>query len=309
MNSSPLVGVSHGLFPHPVVTVHTVGEVVAICAFKGGVGKTTVTANLAAAWSRHGQGAIIDMDPQGNLSRAFGIHTKEHGKRTVAELLTTASRNANTRIQPDDWSVAYTHTTQPLLVLEAGNPQDLTSAQDLLVAAPGGETALQRLLTDARNEVDWILIDTPPAAGRLTMNAVLASNSVFAVVNPAYWSADGASRVSAYVSELGEFIPTTAHFRGAILNRVPGGKRAVVKANLEALEQAGVPLLHTIVPERIAIQEGETISEPIVSADPTSNTAKTFITLSEEVRALVNNTPFEQGTVVSGKKSKKKGKK
>ena len=302
---------SRGVFGACVTSVPDVGNVVSICAFKGGVGKTTVTANIAAAWSAHGQGAIIDLDPQGNLTRAFGIAPHEHGARSVAQLLTLASRDANARISDDDWSVAYVHGTQPLLVLEAGDPQELTTAQDLLVAAPGGETALRRLLMNARSEVDWILIDTPPAAGRLTMNAVLASDDVFAVVNPAYWSADGASRVSAYVNELGDFIPSAAKFQGAILNRVPGGKRAVVDMNLDTLKEAGVPMLHTVVPERIGVQEGETVSEPVVSADPKSSAAKTFAVLGEEMQALVAGKKYRPKPD-AGKKQpakKKKGRK
>jgi chromosome partitioning protein len=281
--------------------------VTAVCAFKGGVGKTTVTANVAAAWAARGTGAVIDLDPQGNLTRAFGIRPADRGQSTSADLLRAASTDAKRRIGPEDWSIAYVNGAQPLLVLEAGDPQVLNDIQDLLVTARGGETALRRLLTDVRAELDWILIDTPPASGRLTMNAVLAADSVFAVVNPAYWSADGASRVSAYVEDLVEFIPSDTRFRGAILNRVPGGSRAVVTENMSTLKAAGVKLLATHIPERTAVQMGETLSEPIVSADPSSDAAKTLAGLADEMWALAAGKRYTPRTTAK-KPSKGKGK-
>jgi chromosome partitioning protein len=267
--------------------------VVAVCAFKGGVGKTTVTANVAAAWSSWGTGAVIDLDPQGNLTKAMGLGEAsigEHGARTAADLLDLAAGDPSARVQDDDWSVSYIEGTRPVLVLEAGGMKHLEGVQEKLARAAGGPTALMRLLKDVREELDWVLIDTPPSSARLTLNAVLAADSVFAVVNPAYWSSDGAARIAGFVEENVAFIPSAAVFRGAIVNRLPGGRRDVIAMNLEALEaaavEAGVPVLAARIPERNAVQEGETLSEPIVSADPRSDAAQSFIELAAEMRAL-----------------------
>ena len=271
-----------------------------MCAFKGGVGKTSITANVAAAWSSWGSGAVIDLDPQGNLTKAMGLGSVkgEHGARSAADLLDLASSDPSARVQDDDWSVSYIEGTRPVLVLEAGAMKHLEEVQEKLARAPGGPTALGRLLKDVREELDWILIDTPPSSARLTLNAVLAADSVFAVVNPAYWSSDGAARIAAYVAENVALIPSTAVFRGAVLNRLPGNVTNAVEANLATLEaatlQAGIPVLAARIPERSSVQAGETVSEPIVSSDPRTPASLSFVELAAEMRAMATGTDLPE---------------
>lgn len=249
--------------------------VVAVAAFKGGVGKTTTTANIASAWaSAHptSRGLLIDLDPQGNLTEAFEAHITDLGTQTAVSALTHAIENPAYRLNPAETAKLDIGVD----LLPAG--EWLTRVEERLTTEAGGERVLKRLLTDVG--YDWVLIDTRPSDGRLTLNGVCASNYVVAVVNPARWAAEGAGKVQAFVQRVNDLGLSHSVFLGSVVNRVEGGKRVGRDQVLADLTAAGSKLLTPAVPLRAASTDGEYLGSPVVLGDAKNATATAFTRLA-----------------------------
>src|SRR5262245_42699989 len=155
--------------------------VIAVANQKGGVGKTTTTANLGASLAALGQRVLlVDLDPQGNLTAAFGLD--RNVENTVAQAL--LDRNHPLPILPTD------NAQQPSLsVVPASIP--LASAEAALITKLGRELRLRDQLLPVSDRFDFILIDTPPALGLLTINALVAANYVIIPTEARFFSLQG----------------------------------------------------------------------------------------------------------------------
>ncbi len=227
-------------------------NVISIVTQKGGVGKTTLTVGLAAHWAAKGKTvAFVDLDPQANASRALPC---EREGTSLSLLLGEALNDPARVVEDHEWGVF----AGDVFGLHGG-----VEMGDLVVpisTATAGSKALARLLTRARQEFDYILVDTPPNTGSLTQSAVIASDAVVTVTNLARWAAEGAARASRLVTSLRDSGETNAQFIGAVINR-PGPKRVVSTQVKEDFKATNIPILGEI-PERVAVQEGEYLGEP-----------------------------------------------
>jgi len=261
-------------------------SVITVATQKGGVGKTTLTLGLASYWASCGKSvAFIDMDPQSNASR--GVTCAREGT-PLSTLLGEALTDPRRTVADSEWSMF------------AGEVFGLTGGVEMgelvvpLATTIGGSKALGRLLDQARQEFDYIIVDTPPNTGTLTTAGVIAADFVVTITNLSRWSAEGAARTSRLVTQLQDFGETDAKFIGAVINR-PGANRVVSVQVRKDFEGTNIPVLGEI-PERVCVQEGEYLSEPAALTNKDIKAA--FATIAKNIERSIR--------VVSKKQVKKR---
>src|ERR671937_1754789 len=155
----------------------TVGKVIAFANQKGGVAKTTTTLNLGVAFAEHGMKVLlVDLDPQGNLTMSQGFNP-DSIERSMFDVL----------VHRVPIGEVIRHAEIDLAVSSI----DLAGAELALSGMIGRERALEKAIAPIRDRYDWILIDTPPSLGLLTINALVASDSVIVPVQCEYLSLRG----------------------------------------------------------------------------------------------------------------------
>ena len=253
----------------------TTSPVVAFAANKGGVGKTTISATTAHAFVLEGLNVLaIDMDPQGNLTSALGADAMGEG---FADLV-HSNRTLTDVITPTECGVD---------LVPPG--RELSAVGQALTTQPGGERVLARALAALEADYDVIIIDTPPDLGRLTLNGISAASHVIAVINPARWAAEGGATISALVDQVNSLELGTPIFLGAIVNKIPSGKRLVRDMVMESLEDTDFPLLDTRIPQRTSLEQAEFVAAPVSFIEPKGKEAKLFRALAKEITQRMTN--------------------
>ena len=172
--------------------------VIAVANQKGGVGKTTTTANLGAALALRGRNVLlVDLDPQGNLTSAFGL--EKHVQQTIAESL--LDRRIPLPVVPvPNGSTVDPRTAQHLSVVPAA--VGLASAEAQLMTKLGRELRLRDQLLSVHELYDYIMIDTPPSLGVLTINALVAATKVIIPTEARFFSLQGLQMLEESIEEI-----------------------------------------------------------------------------------------------------------
>ena len=178
------------------------GQVIALANQKGGVAKTTTTLNLAVAFMELGHEVlIVDLDPQGNLTMSQGMNPDDV-ERSMFDVLVHSLPIEEVILRAE--------------VDVAVSSIDLAGAELALSSMIGRERALQKALLPVRSRYDYILIDTPPSLGLLTINALTASDSVIVPVQCEYLSLRGLVQLEGTLSMIRENLNPTVEIRGIL---------------------------------------------------------------------------------------------
>lgn len=250
-------------------------RIISICNQKGGVGKTTTAINLGAALADEGYNVLlVDLDPQGNASTGLGVDPEERAYTTYDLLLD----------ETDLTKVLRTTTVEGLLL--APSTTDLSSADIEMMAVEKRSfllhDALRQPAIDAY-ELDFILIDCPPSLSLLTVNAMVASDSVLIPLQSEFFALEGLSQLMLTVREVREAANPNLRIEGVLLTMYDGRNNLSQQVEHDARETLGGLVYETIVPRNVRISEAPSFSMPVTAYDSGSKGALAYRALAQEV--------------------------
>ena len=251
-------------------------HVIAVTQQKGGVGKTTSVANIAAALAGRGERVLaLDCDPQGSLTLSLGLDPAEVSA-TVGD--------------------AMLGNTDPPTQATGVDGLDLCPATRILADAEfqlapkvGRERFLARALERVKERYDWVLLDTPPSLGLLTINCMAAAQTVFVPVTPALLGAAGLRDLLATVDEVQGGINPQLRIGGVFVTFADARTVAGKRAETELREDLGDLVMQTTISRRIAHEYAVQAGVPTVAADPQGVAAQEYLTLTQEVLQRVQH--------------------
>jgi chromosome partitioning protein len=258
--------------PHaraPTSQGETVARVLAFANQKGGVAKTTSTINLAVAFKERGlRVLVIDLDPQGNLTMSQGFNPDEI-TRSMFDVLVHR--------------LPIEHVIREVEVDLAVSSIDLAGAELALSATIGRERALEKALAPVKDRYDWIVIDTPPSLGLLTINALVAADDVIVPVQCEYLSLRGLVQLENTLQMVRENLNPDVHIIG-ILPTMFDGRTLHAKEAIEILEENfGELVFDTKIRKTIRFAEAPVKGSSVMKYDPGGKAAHAYRDLAKEV--------------------------
>ena len=243
------------------------GKIIAISNHKGGVGKTTSTLNIGAALQRMGKKVLlIDLDPQANLTQSLGLmdHTP-----TIYEAL-----RGEAQLDPIEVLPGLDVVTSTL---------DLSGAEVELSSEPGKDYILKELLEPLRSRYNYILIDSPPSLGLLTMNALAAAQEVYIPLQAHYLALQGMSKLQEIVEKVRKRLNKGLRIGGVFVTQYD--QRKVLNRNVAETIREHFPAetFRTAIRDNIALAEAPTQGVDVFRYAPKSTGAADYQALAKEI--------------------------
>ena len=247
------------------------GKIIAVCNQKGGTGKTTTSINLAAALADIGKKTLlVDADPQGNATSGVGVNKNELSA-SVYELLLHKSKVQETIIKE----------VYPNFDLIPCNI-NLTGAEIELVGMLSRETRLKQGLDQIRAQYDYIFIDSPPSLGLLTLNALVASDSILIPIQCEFYALEGVSQLLKTVTLIKDNLNAHLSIEGVLLTMADFRTNLTTEVINEIKAYFKDKVYQTVIPRNIRLSEAPSHGKPITSYDRTSIGAKRYLQLAKE---------------------------
>jgi chromosome partitioning protein len=242
-------------------------KVISISNHKGGVGKTTSAINLGAGLNKLGKRVLlIDLDPQANLSQSLGLVDQE---RTIYGAL-----RGEYKLQPIEVIAGLDLIPSTL---------DLSGAEIEMSGEAGREYILKELVDPIRGSYDYVLIDSPPSLGLLTINAFTASDRVFIPLQAQYLALQGLTKLLEVIDKITKRLNKDLRVGGVFITQYDG--RKVLNRDVVATIGAHFQdqLFKTMVRDNIALAEAPSQGLDIFRYNPKSYGAEDYLSLSHEV--------------------------
>jgi chromosome partitioning protein len=251
------------------------GRIIAVANQKGGVGKTTTVINLGASLALSGQRVLlVDMDPQANLTSGVGQKDRGADARTIYDCLTAPE------VDPHALPVYPTSVSGLWLV-----PADrhLTGAEIELVPLEQREHRLKRMLGLQREHFDYVLIDTPPSLGLLTLNALVAADQVLIPLHAEYFALEGLADLVATLRRVRGALNHGLDIAGVLLTMYDERTNLAQQVSREIRGFFGDQVFSTVIPRNVRLGEAPSHGLPVVLYDPRSRGAEAYIALAREL--------------------------
>lgn len=249
-------------------------RVIAVTNQKGGVGKTTTAINLSASLAANDfKVLLIDSDPQGNATTGVGIE-KEPGRPTIYDaLLGSASLE----------DITLPTGFDGLDIIPAD--KNLVAANLELVSQPRREFRLREKVNQIRGRYRYILIDCPPALDLLTLNDLLAADSVLIPIQCEFFALEGISELFQTIDRIRDSFKHKLRIEGILLTMFDDRTTLVRQVAEDLRSFFKDEVLRTVIPRNIRLAEAPSYGKPILSYDVRSKGAESYIQLAKEILA------------------------
>lgn len=265
------------------------GRVIAVTNQKGGVGKTTTAINLAASFARHGQRTLlIDCDPQANASSGVGFLRDPDRPNTYKVLM--GELTAEQAILPTE--------TENLSVIPAH--KNLLGANIELVSLDYREYRLRHALQPLHDRFDYIVLDCPPALDLLTLNSLVAADTVLIPMQAEYFALEGVTELLDTIDRIRIELNRGLAVEGVVLTMFDDRTNLAQSVASELRGFFGDLMCKTTIPRNIRLAEAPSHGKPAIAYDPHSRGAEAYLNLAGEIIERVTH-PQNQEAAQGGR--------
>jgi len=253
-------------------------RIISLVNQKGGVGKTTTAVNLSTYLATAGKSVLlVDLDPQGNASSGLGVDTQNLGKSLYHSLVS--------KIHPREVIIK---SRTPELNLFPSN-QELSGAAVELVDVEEREYQLKKILNEVTDDYDFIIIDSPPSLGLLTINGLVASEEVIIPVQTEYFALEGLGQLLNTIDLVKENLQPGLNITGIVLTMYDRRNRLARQVVKEVKRYFPENVFDAVIPRTVRLAEAPSFGKSILDFDRFNKGAQAYRQLANEVIERKNN--------------------
>lgn len=248
------------------------GKITAVANQKGGVGKTTTAINITASLAASGKRVLlVDSDPQGNSTSGLGLD-KDNLNGSLYDLYTGAKSIEEIIMD----------TTLPSLNIVPSNIELIGSELEL-AAKEERETILKQSLDLVRDNYDYVFIDCPPSLSLLTLNALVAADSLLVPMQCEYYALEGISMLLRTFNLIKDSFNPSLEIEGILLTMYDGRNTLANQVSDELRRHFGEKVYRTLIPRNVTLAEAPSHGKPVILYDIRSKGAQSYLELAKEI--------------------------